>query len=214
MPVKAVLFDLDGTIVDTSEDILHALNLLLDKYQQPPCTMTELEPLIPLGAAGIIKGLFDTNCDIPFQKLVQDLHIMRKDNLLLHTKAYPEMQETLTILKEKGIKLSVVSNNFNQIIKDVLKFVKLQDLFSIIIGQDDTGTTKPDPTGTLLACKMLNVKPNDCLFVGDSNADFGAAINTNMQFILAAYGAGKNFEPMYDNKFHTAYSVTNILDVI
>jgi 2-phosphoglycolate phosphatase len=190
MQIKAVIFDLDGTIVDTGEDIVYALNILLSKHNRPLTSLKDLAPIIPQGTIFMIKHTFgDTN---NINELMRELQVIREANLIRHASVYPGMSDTINKLHEDNYKLAIVSNNYNQRIAKILTHMKLNQYFPVIVGQDDLGILKPNPAPILHACNKLNVAPEECIYVGDSIVDQQTAINSNMPFILAAYGDGKN----------------------
>ena len=188
MPINTVIFDLDGTIVDTSEDIVHAFNLLLERYGKAPVTLEEFMPIIPQGTIFMIKYGFgeEANTD----KLLKELHAIRQEHLMLHTKIYPNIVETIDMLQQENYKLAIVSNNYNKRIKQILKHFEIDNYFPIIVGQDELGILKPNPTPLLHACKQLESNINECFYIGDSIVDHKTAEAAKMKFILAGYGDG------------------------
>jgi 2-phosphoglycolate phosphatase len=209
MPIKAVLFDLDGTIVDTAEDIVYALNILLSNHGRSPTTLQDLAPIIPQGTIFMIRHTFGVTNNL--DALVQELKVIREANLIRHASVYPGMRDTLQKLQENNYRLAIVSNNYNKRIVKILEHMQLNQYFPVIIGQDDLGILKPDPAPMLHACGKLNVAPKECIYVGDSIVDQQAALNANMPFILAAYGDGKNTNITTEFVANSCYDIYKIV---
>ena len=188
MKIKNIVFDMDGTILDTITDIREATNFALMKCGYPERSLEEVLSFVGNGVkvlieravpAGISADEFN-NCFVIF-KDYYDIH--KNDN----TKPYPMILELMFELKKIGIKMSVVSNKFDSGVKALA-----QDLFAgylpIAIGESETIIPKPNPSGVWLAMEMMNANKNNTVYIGDSEVDFQTAKNSEIDFIGVSWG--------------------------
>ncbi|MBQ8163593.1 MAG: HAD family hydrolase [Clostridia bacterium] len=188
--VKAIIFDLDGTLCNTVEDIRTGLNAMLTKLGYKTRSRADVIKFINNGARTLVRRALP--------KEVQGVEFIVDSALEVYaseyskcycefTEAYNGIEYMLAELKRKGYKLAVFSNKQDGFVKDIVSRLFNKKLFSEILGQGSF-PTKPDPTGAHYIAKQLGVKLSSCVYVGDSDVDFKTAQNADMEFIGCDWG--------------------------
>lgn len=188
---SAVFFDLDGTLLDTAEDILLALNKALEKNNYNTITLNKLIPNISKGSKYIINNLLNIPKNKP--KLLESLRLefINNYNNTHHknTKLYPDILNIINKLNANNIGWGIITNKTTVL---TLPIIKQFDLYNLncrsVVCADTTEFPKPHPAPMLKACKDLKVIPDDCVFIGDAITDIQAGKSVNMTTVAAAYG--------------------------
>ena len=187
--MKYIIFDLDGTILDTLKDLANAVNYGLKSFNLPEKDLDFVRLAIGNGTKVLIKRC--TPCDLSEEERSKVFDVF-KDYYCKHfidnTKPYPGIYEILLKLKELGnIKLVVLSNKDDDLTKQLIN-KEFPRVFDIIQGSYIDKPRKPDP---YLISKILNdnnIDNKDCLYVGDTNVDKETADNANLEYLLVNYG--------------------------
>lgn len=192
MKYKYIVFDLDGTLLDTLKDLNEACNYALAKYNYPTVTLLETKGFIGNGIKNLIlkslKGNTD-KLDIVFDAFVEYYF----KNYNIYTKPYDGILELLSYLKKNNARLAVVSNK-NQYCLERLCDEHFKDYFEIIIGDSDKIKRKPSVEGLELVCNKFNCNLKDLVYIGDSGVDYETVKNANCYGIYCAYGfRGREF---------------------
>ncbi|AAC07313.1 HAD family hydrolase [Aquifex aeolicus] len=183
--MRVILFDLDGTLIDSAKDIALALEktlkeLGLEEYY--PDNVTKY-------IGGGVRALLEKVLKDKFRE--EYVEVFRKhylENPVVYTKPYPEIPYTLEALKSKGFKLAVVSNKLEELSKKILDILNLSGYFDLIVGGDTFGEKKPSPTPVLKTLEILGEEPEKALIVGDTDADIEAGKRAGTKTALALWG--------------------------
>lgn len=186
--LKAVLFDLDGTILDTLPDLNACMNEALRQFGCPPVTMEQSRRFVGHGgkqyAVQALPAERKQEIDA-FYTLYQGVHVHWKNE---HTKPFPQEAECLAALRGRGLLLAVVTNK-SQAAADVLKNTLLKEYgFSAVIGNREGVPVKPDPATAFMALKELGVTADEAVFVGDGDTDVQTALNAGMRCVSVLWG--------------------------
>ena len=187
---KIVAFDLDGTLLDSADDLLLALNILLKEIELKEVDKKEIKFLVSNGAKAMIKKALEIN-NVNSNNIekftIRFLEIYRTC-FLNNSKLFPYAIETLNKLKLKSFILVLVSNKPEFFVNKILDHFKISNLFSAISGGDTFNVKKPDPKHLLETIKYLGIEKYQCTFVGDSISDALCAKRSNSDLILMSYG--------------------------
>ena len=187
---KAVIFDLDGTLLDTIEDITDALNIALAEHGFKPHSSEEAKMFVGSGVNIMLARALATEKISPEQLAAVKARYMAEYAVrqAVKTHAYPGVAEAIDELRELGIKTAVLSNKPHKDTASTVAHYFTMARFDIVQGQLDGVPIKPDPTVLLRMVKELGVRKDDCLFVGDSDVDMQTARNAGMKKIGVLWG--------------------------
>lgn len=188
MRLKLVICDLDGTLIDTLQDIQNAINFSLSKYDLPIRSYEQIRHDIGDGIAMLIARSIHQGKD---NKKFDDIYSTFKEYYPNHihdfSKRYPKVLSTLKEIKTKNIKLAVVSNKFNigtQLLIDYF----FPNLFDHVQGLTDNFNRKPSPDMVNFVLSKLNVKPSEALIIGDTINDYETAKRAGIHAVICTYG--------------------------
>lgn len=187
--MKAVLFDLDGTLADTAPDLGHALNLQRERHGLPPLAQETIRPYASHGTRGLFEIGFGLKPeDAQFCTMRDEYLALYTANLCRLTQLFPGMAELLQQLEGKGIAWGVVTNKPARFTNPLMEQLGLFNRAASIVSGDTCPHPKPHPEPLLAAAREIGVAPQSCLYVGDAERDIEAARAADMTAILAAYG--------------------------
>jgi len=189
----AIIFDLDGTLVDTAPDLAAALNHCLAEDGHAPFAVEEMRGLVGRGAAALLqRGYTRREGKEPDADRLNDLRVRFLDYYGAHiadnSKPFDGVVAAMDALLERGVKLGVCTNKPHDMAIVLLKHLNWIDTFGAIYGGDILGVKKPDPDHIFAVARDLDVAPEDCVFIGDSEVDYAAAQAANMRMILVTFG--------------------------
>lgn len=208
--IKGVIFDLDGTLLNTLEDLKNAVNYALKKKNKPSIDLKTTKSYIGNGIRRLVTlSLNETNDNIINEALV-DFKYYYANHILDNTKCYDNVIETLNYLKDNNIKIAIVSNKYQQGLSKLCNhfFKEYSDIF---IGDDGITPLKPNVDMVNNALNKLNLSNNQCLYVGDSTVDILTAKNAKIKNVCVTYGyQDKDVLKTYDND----YFIDDIKEII
>ncbi len=192
-----VLFDLDGTLVETAPEIMDAVNDTLSRFDLPWVTQTQVNDWIGHGTRELMvqalaKVTASTAEAVRGSELlarimpVYDGFYERRCGT--RSQLYPQVRETLQALRAQGVKLAVVTNKEGRYTQVVLDVHQLKPLFDAVVSGDSLPTKKPNPAGVMQCLAQFGVSPHRVLFVGDSSIDAATARNAGVSVWLLPYG--------------------------
>jgi len=189
---ELIIFDLDGTLVDSAKDITIANNKTLKKFGYKPISFKNVKHIIGQGIrVNIIRSLKMQNVTVSKKKeneMYDYFFSFYKKNLYVKSKIYVGLNLLLKRLKKKNYKLAVCSNKLEELTKIVLKKTKLSKYFDFVVGGDTFVHKKPHPSVLNNVIKKFKIDKKKALFIGDSEHDYQSAINSNIDFCLKTKG--------------------------
>ena len=186
----AVLFDMDGTLLDTIDDLTDALNQAVAEFQFPPYDRQQVMRFIGSGSMQLIQRALPGVTDGEVLRRVLAAFKERYNELQdAKTRPFPGILPMLTALDEAGLKLAIISNKSDPNVKQLAKD-HFGSLLHIAVGSRDSVPIKPAPDMPMSAIRLLNVEPERTLYIGDSDVDYHTAQNTGMDCILVRWGYG------------------------
>jgi phosphoglycolate phosphatase len=190
MNYKAVIFDLDGTLLDTLEDIACSMNAVLSNAGFPTHTVKAYRVFVGRGIANLVQRALPEECrnEIVVQQHVCAMVDEYGRRWADHTRAYPDIPELLRGLTARKVKMAVLSNKMDNFTKEMVKTLLGDWQFEAVLGAQPAMPQKPDPAGAFLISRQCGVRPEECLYLGDSNIDMQTAVTACMQAIGALWG--------------------------
>ncbi len=188
-PLRAVLFDLDGTLADTAPDMARTVNAMREARRLPPVPLDAVRPFVSRGARGMIGAAFGLGPeDAAFAAMREEFLAIYSDNLCIETRLFPEMEALLDGLEAGGLAWGVVTNKFERLAQAVIEGLGLASRAAVLVGGDTCERAKPFPDPLLHAARALALAPAQILYVGDDERDVQAARAAGMPVLAAAYG--------------------------
>ena len=192
MPDRAVIFDLDGTLVDTAPDLMRATNHVLESLGRRPITMNEVRSFVGHGARALLtRGLAATG-GLPEGYDVEPDYVRFVDyyarNIAEGSTPFPGLIRLLDRLKAEGFGLGVCTNKLEGLSVQLLDALKLSPYFGAVVGPDTLGVAKPDPRPFREAVSRLGLVAPRALMVGDSETDILTARNAGVPVIAVPFG--------------------------
>ena len=184
----SVIFDMDGTLLNTLEDLGDSVNYALRQFDMPEITYAQAASYIGNGVARLVAlsmegGTENPRYDEVFAVFVEHYSEHCRDK----TKPYDGMLELLAKLREKGYKTAVVSNKYDEAVKELAEF-HFAGLLPVAIGETKEIRRKPAPDTVIQALKELNSTVEESVYIGDSEVDILTAKNSNMDCISVTWG--------------------------
>jgi len=192
-----ILFDLDGTLVDTAHDLGYALNLQREKHGLPALTHETIRPYASHGSKGLLLVGFGLSTDDPTFADMRDEYLALYDAVLVRKPVLFEgVQDLLNRLDERLIPWGVVTNKPRRFTQPLLENIGLLDRAKSVVCADDVARPKPYPDSLYLACQQAGISPELCWYVGDAQRDIEAGRAAGMRTVVAMYGyLGDEDEP-------------------
>jgi len=187
--LRAVLFDLDGTLLDTAPDFVTAVNHLRAEHDLAALPFAAIRATVSHGARALVKLAFGIGEEDPaFEALRRRLLVLYERRLLVETAPFAGMIPLIAALAAHGVRWGVVTNKPNYLAAPLLAHAPLTPPAAVLICPDHVTRAKPDPEPLLLACTRLGCSANEAIYIGDHARDIEAGRNAGMHTIAASYG--------------------------
>ena len=212
--IKAVIFDLDGTLLDTLEDIAISCNFVLEHYNKSPLPIEDYNLIVGQGAAQLFRDLLP---ELSQEKQVEALGVFEKHyakQFSVNTKVYKDISKVLTFFQVRGIKMTVLSNKPNSFTKKCVTKYLRDWKFDAVYGIRDGIERKPSEAGVIEILKELNIDANEVIFIGDTKVDMITAVNAQMNSIGVLWGFRGKKELVQYGANYIAKTPTDIIKII
>ena len=186
---QAILFDLDGTLIDTAVDMIHALARLADNHQiKHDLSVADFRQYISKGAVALVKSVFSN----PSAELLEQLRLEYLDiyqqQLNTHSQLFPGIAELITHLDANATPWGIVTNKPSWLANPIVSNTPELRNAGTLVCADEVGIAKPDPKALLHAAQLMNIDPAQTLYLGDAQSDIDAAHAAGMQSAIALWG--------------------------
>lgn len=187
--ISTVLFDLDGTLVDTAPDMAHSLNLLLTEQGEEALPHAIIRPHVSNGSEALVTlGFGDALENTRLQQLKKRYLEIYQTNIHIQSCLFPGMDKLLEKIEEAGKQWGVVTNKPSWLTEPLLISMGLATRSACMVSGDTTSQRKPHPEPMYHACQLIGVDSTECIYIGDARRDIEAGNNANMKTIIATYG--------------------------
>lgn len=187
--INTILFDLDGTLVDTAPDLGYALNIQLQRHSKIPLSDEKIRPFASHGSRGLIGlGFGITPADANFIAM-RDEYLSIYDTVFTRSPVLlPGIADLLQVIEKKGLKWGIVTNKPRRFTQRLIASMGLQQRAACVVSGDDAPQPKPSPATLLMACEQVGVGPEQCVYVGDAERDIQAGKAAGIKTVVALFG--------------------------
>ncbi len=183
--IRGVIFDLDGTLIDSYQAIYLSFHYAYTQLGLPPLSLEEVKKLVGRGLSRTFGELLGES------KGAQGLTLFRKkyeEVFPHHTHLLPDVRTVLEQLSARGIQLAVATNKFGPFSREIFRHFKMENLFTVVVGDGDVSQIKPHPAMLNFALEKMGLKKDETVFVGDSAIDIQTAQNAGMRVYVVPSG--------------------------
>ncbi len=188
MKYEAILFDLDGTLIDSAPDLVATLNVLLEEYQRPTHSVEAIRNCVSYGSTKLLEVGFAEDYPMPFPQLRQKYLDMYQTRNTCHTNFFDGVSELLENIEKSQTPWGIITNKPTEPTIAISEHLGIDKRASAIVCGDTLPVAKPDPSPIILACEMIGVNPESCVYIGDCDRDITAGKLAGMQTIACQYG--------------------------
>ena len=189
MSIKAVLFDLDGTLADTALDLGGALNTMLREQGLPEVSMDEIRPVASHGASGLLKlGMNLDKSDPNHARLRQQYLDTYETCFDQDTVLFEGIDDLVQAIHARGLKWGIITNKPHTFTHRLVPQLGFSVAPDVVVSGDTTAEAKPSTKPMFYACEQIDIAPEACLYVGDAERDMQAGKNAGMKTVLVSWG--------------------------
>jgi len=208
MPIEALIFDLDGTLVDTAPDLIVATNHALQLAGRRPISDEQLRAFVGHGAISLLKQGLAATGELPDEATILGLRDKFIDfyheNIAVKSRVFDGLEAVLQAAQAHGLKLGVCTNKPEKLSLRLLKDIGLAPYFGAVVGGDTLPVLKPDPEPYFEVARRLGVDPKNTIMIGDSETDIRTAKNAGVPVIAVSFG--------YTPKHVSAFDPDHVID--
>ena len=196
--LRGVLFDLDGTLLDTAPDFVLACNLAAAEFGLRGLTLDALRVEVSNGAPAMLRILLDSNqSEVDFDALHERMLALYEENIVVHTRFFDGMDAVLDEVEARGLSWGIVTNKQTRFTEPLLRVLDLHTRTGCAISGDTLAECKPHPLPMWEACRLIDVAPEACVYIGDARRDIEAGQNAGMATLAALYGYVPKDDPAH-----------------
>ena len=211
--INTVLFDLDGTLIDTAPDMANALNLLLAEQDMAPLAFEHIRPVVSNGSVALVKLGFGAELDAQRLDYLKQRYLdIYQQHLCEDSRLFEGMAELLEHIENHDMRWGVVTNKPGWLTEPLMDMLALKQRASCIVSGDTTANRKPHPQPMYHACQCAGSQPGGCVYIGDARRDIEAGRNAGMQTVIALYGYIGDWENLDD--WGADHRIDRALDMI
>lgn len=187
--IQCVLFDLDGTLLDTAPDLVYAINLLRLERSLPEIPVSMIRSIANLGSKAMLRTAFDIDENHPDMPHLREKFMAHyQQNIANTTRFFPHVDKVLKYLDDRYIPWGIVTNKPGKLTEHLLKTLRFDHRPRCVVSGDTLSRAKPHPEPILHACRTLKLQPASCLYVGDAATDVTASKAAGTRSLVALYG--------------------------
>ena len=185
---RGVLFDLDGTLLDSAPDMIAAINLMRDARGEAPMSLAALRPHVSKGARAMIRASWGHLDDAEREAMVKPFLDIYEQELGKHCVLFDGIADMLDALEADGVRWGIVTNKPFYLAEKLMPMLGWSDRCGVLIGGDSLAERKPHPLPLLHSAEVIGIAPEDCVYVGDDERDIVAARAAAMPSVVALWG--------------------------
>lgn len=186
--LNTVVFDLDGTLLDTLGDLAGSVNYALRKHGLRECSLQEVRSFLGNGIVRLMQNAVKNAVEgVAFEEVFQTFRSHYLEHCLDTTQPYPGILPMMEKLRESGVKIAIVSNKLHPAVQELNRRF-FADLVTSAVGESETVRRKPHPDGVLKALEELGSRPEEAVYVGDSEVDWETARQAGLRCVLVLWG--------------------------
>lgn len=189
--IRGVLFDLDGTLLDSAPDLVGSLNHIRNSEGLAPLPVDKFRQFVSHGAVGLLKSGMPETDEQTFERWRQAFLVHYAANYFVKSGLFDGVGKLLAFLEQSAIPWGIVTNKIEKYTRPIMVAAKLDSKTSCVVCGDTLKETKPHPAPVTLACELLKVNPSNVLFVGDDPRDLQAGRSAGTQIAAVHYGYGR-----------------------
>lgn len=210
--ITTVLFDLDGTLIDTAPDMAAALNRLLIAENREPLPFNQIRPVVSKGSLALVQLAFGNKLsETRLRELQQSFLNFYSEDICIESRLFDGLGKLLDELDDNAIRWGVITNKPAWLTEPLLKQLDLFERSGCVVSGDTLPLRKPHPDPLLHACKLIQRSPDECIYIGDDERDVIAGNAAGMFTLIAAYGyIGDGESPETWGADHIIDSVTTL----
>jgi phosphoglycolate phosphatase len=212
--IKAVIFDLDGTLANTFEDLRSSIDDMRAAFGMGPVSLEQMMSFINASLRGFAEGgLGGTRSEDELERAMKIYCDAYAKHYLEKTCIYEGLPELIAKLKENGVRVSIYSNKMAEYVEKIAKKLYGEDTFDVLMGPDGI-VPKPDPMGALIAAERMGISPADAAYVGDSVTDMKTGIAAGMHTIGVSWGYTKREDLVAAGAHKIADTVDGLYEIL